>query len=174
MQSGRTATQGKWALLVIPAIMLLGCGIFGKDEGPKERTLELTFEPSGKLNFDGTSANVVEIAVFALSGTDRFLACQVQTLFDPNYDHLNFEAFAQDTLASWKFTIKPGERQILPVRYTPDPGRAKRVHLGVVGDFFRPPGEGRERKIFPLTDKAVEKLIITLGENTVESIRRTE
>ena len=172
MDKGRRVVRVLGVLSVVTGVALSGCGLFGGGGGPKERTLELTFVPSGKLNFDGTSANVVQVAVFVLTGNERFQSGRVETFFDPEYDKNYYTQFASDTLGAWTFTLKPGQKETQIVRYNPGQAKSKRVCLGVIGDFFRQPSDGRERGVFQLENKESQRLTVTVGENTIESIKR--
>jgi len=170
MQNRRRIVHVTTVLAVASAMLFSGCGIFGGGGGPKDRTLELTFVPSSKLNFDGTSANVVQVAVFVLTGTEKFQSGRVETFFDPEYDKSYYTQFAADTLGAWTLTLRPGQKESKIVRY--NPGQAKRVSLGIIGDFFRAPGDGRERAVYQLENKEAQRLTITVGENVIESIKR--
>ena len=163
--------QRIWPVVLL-TILLSGCGIFGGDDGPKERTLEVTFVAADQLNFDGTSSNVVQLAVFTLTDTERFLGGRVETFFDADFDRAYYEEFATDTLGAWVFTIKPGETETKIMRYMPRPTGSPEVSLGIIGDFFNPPGDGRERAIYTLRNKSADRLTVIIGENLIEKIER--
>jgi type VI secretion system VasD/TssJ family lipoprotein len=159
-----------WVLFAVTAVLVSGCGIFGGG-GPKERTLELTFQASERLNHDGTNAKSVEVAAFVLKRTERFLGGQVATFFDPESDEDYYATFTEDTLKTLVFTLRPGETETKVVRFMPDPTGSKEIHIGVIADFFRPPEVG-DRRTKLLKNKSVDRLIITIGENTITSIDR--
>jgi type VI secretion system VasD/TssJ family lipoprotein len=170
---GAKGTMGKVILaLIIWSVLISGCGIFGGGGGPKERTLEISFRASDKLNYDGTAPNVVQVAVFVLTDTERFLGGRVETFFDADFDRAYYSEFAADTLGAWVFTVKPGETDTQILRYMPGPAQSGETYLGIIGDFFNPPGDGRERAIFTLRNKSVDRLTVVIGENLIESITR--
>jgi len=160
-----------WPVVVF-AVLLSGCGIFGGNGEPKEKTLEVTFVASDKLNFDGNDPNVVQLAVFVLTDTERFLGGRVETFFDAGFDRAYYEEFAADTLGAWIFTIKPGETETKIMRFMPRPTGSPAVTLGIIGDFFNPPGDGRERAIYDLQNKSADKLTVFIGENLIQKIER--
>jgi type VI secretion system VasD/TssJ family lipoprotein len=157
-------------LIAAMGLLQLGCGIFGGG-GPEERTLELTFRGSDRLNHDGTNAKSVEVAAFVLKRTETFLGGRVATFFDPSYAGDYYAKFAEDTLKTLTFTLKPGGTETKVVRYMPDPTGPKEVYLGVIADFFRRPDVG-DRRTKLLKNKSVDRLTITVGENTISSIDR--
>ena|GEM_PF-2674822 len=172
MHKGLTRVRLAWWLSSVPAIILVGCSLFGLGGGPKERALILKFVAADKLNFDGTSANPVQVAVFVLSATERFKGGRVEMFFDDDFDRAYLAEFAQDTVAKWMFTIKPGQTESRTLRYKLGPSAPKRVYLGVIGDFFRPSEDGRQRAIHTLRNTKTERLTITMGENYIESVTR--
>jgi len=174
-QAGCKYVQVLWWLVPVSAVLFVGCSLFGLGGGdePKERTLELTFVGSDQLNFDGTSSNVVQVAVYVLTDIDNFLGGQARAFFDDDF-HQEFSAkFAADTVSKWIFTIRPGETETYPVRYTYDAARSKLMYLGVIGDFFMSPENGRERSIYTLRNKSVERLTVTIEENYIGRIDET-
>jgi hypothetical protein len=112
------------------------------------------------------------VAVFVLTDNERFLGGRVETFFDADFDRAYYAEFAADTLGAWILTIKPGETETKIMRYLPGPADSKETYLGIIGDFFKPPGDGRERSIFSLRNKSTDRLTVIIGENLIESITR--
>ena len=158
-------------LIAVLGLLLLGCWPFSGGNGPKERTLELTFQASDRLNHDGTNAKSVEVAAYVLVNTERFLGGQVATFFDPESDENYYATFAEDTLRTLRFTLRPGGTETRVIKYMPDPTGSKEIYIGVIADFFRRPDVG-DRRTKLLKNKSVDRLTITVGEITVTSIDR--
>ncbi len=161
-----------WLVVPVLVVTLAGCSLLGMGGGPKERTIELSFTAAESLNFDGTNSNAAQVAVFVLGATDRFLGGKVETFFDADFDQTYYAEFAADTLGARIFTVRPGQTETQIIRFTPGPDTPKRLYLGVIGDFFRRPENGRERAVYALRNKSSERVTINIGENSIESITR--
>ncbi len=161
-----------WYVSPVLAIFLVGCSLC-RGGGPKERTVQLTFDPSFRLNWDGSDSKTMQVAVFVLRDTDRFLSGQVAAFFDSEYDQGFYDRFAGDTIKSWIFTIRPGREETQIIRYTLTQSDPDRVYLGVIGDFFNPAGNGRERLPYALKNKSKQKITVVIGEDQIEKISRT-
>lgn len=163
-----------WVVLSMTVVVLLvaGCSLF-RGGGPKERTVQLTFDPSTQLNWDGNDSKTLQVAVFVLKDTDRFSSGQVAVFFDPGYDRDYHDRFAEDVVKSWTFTVRPGQAETQVLRYTLGQADPERVYLGLIGDFFRPADNGRERSVYTLKNTSQQQVTATFGKDMIESVVRT-
>jgi len=162
-----------WLPIIALLLLLSGCSLF-RGGGPKERTIELTLQPAAELNWDGTASKTLQVAVFVLRNTDRLLTGQVATFFDPNSDKDYYDRFAaEDVVGQWTFTIRPGQTETQVVRYTIGKDDPKRVYLGVIGDFFAPADNGRERSVYTLQNASKQKITVVFGKDQIEKVERT-
>lgn len=175
IQMNRNWNRKRWVWFVIPvlAIFLVGCSLC-RGGGPKERTVELTFDPSFDLNWDGEDPKPLQVAVFVLRDSDRFLSGQVAAFFDAGYDQDFDQRFADDRIENWIFTVRPDQTESQIIRYTLSQSDPQRVYLGIIGDFFTPAGNGRERAVYALKNKSKQKITVAIGKDQIETVSRTQ
>jgi type VI secretion system VasD/TssJ family lipoprotein len=156
-------------LFAVVLLVLAGCSLFRGGE-PKERTIQLTFDPSPQLNWDGSESKTLQVAVFILKDTGRFAGGQVAAFFDPDYDRDYSERFAADVVKSWTFTVRPGQSETQILSYTLGQAEAERLYLGIIGDFFQPADNGRERSFYTLKNTSQQQITAVFGKDLIESV----
>jgi type VI secretion system VasD/TssJ family lipoprotein len=154
----------------IAAVMLTclaGCGwIFGKQEKPMR--VEVVLTGSSDLNFDGKNAQSVQVKVFLLRNGARFMGADPRTFFDPTFDEGFAPVFAKDTLATASVNVAPqGTASVeLVVPYVKV--EKEKPVLCVIADFYRPPGEKKERLALNIKKKTYQKVKLEVGKDWVK------
>ncbi len=168
----RKRIHGVWLVSLALMMFLASCSLF-RGSGPRERVVQLVIDPSAQLNWDGQNSKPLQVAVFVLTDTDRFLSERVATLFYPDEHEDDYRDFADDVVENGEFTVRPEQPDTQFIRYTITRKDIKRVYLGIIGDFFEPAGNGQERKIYALKNSSKQEFTLEFGKNEIESIKRT-
>ncbi|MEW5702029.1 MAG: type VI secretion system lipoprotein TssJ [Candidatus Zixiibacteriota bacterium] len=162
------STAYRMAALVIVVEGLAGCGIlFSKQEKPMR--VEVAFTGTDSLNFDGQTAQAVQVKAFILNNTERFSATNVQAFFSSTFDVSFTAEFAKDIIDSVTLIIAPRETRRSTIEIPFSRARNVSPHFGAIANFAQPATvRGRERIVFKIPKKTQQTVAIQLGSNWVE------
>ncbi|MEW5875556.1 MAG: type VI secretion system lipoprotein TssJ [Candidatus Zixiibacteriota bacterium] len=148
-------------------LMLSGCGwLFGKQR--KDMVVTVEFTGSDSLNHNGEIAQAVQLNVYALKGSSRFMQGDVRAFFDPTFDPGFLEEFnKQDTLRTATVILAPKETRSVDLVIPFIRARDAKPVLGVIADFNLPPGKDQERLSLNLSKKTKQTIKINVGRNWV-------
>ena len=154
-------------VLALGLFGLAGCGwLFGKQGKPM--TIIVEFTAADSLNFDGETAQAVQVKAYVLKNTARFMAGDVRAFFDPTFDP-GFIGDLQknDTLKTSSVILAPGETKSIEMVVPFYKARDMKPALGIIADFYRPPTEKTERLSFEMKKKTKQTIRISVGRNWV-------
>ena len=154
-------------IAVLILTCLAGCGwIFGKQEKPMR--VDVVLAGSSDLNFDGKNAQSVQVKVFLLRNSARFMGADPRTFFDPTFDEGFTSVFARDTLATASVIVSPQETTSVELVVQFVKAEKEKPILCVIADFNRPPGEKKERLALKISQKTYQKVKLQVGKDWVK------
>jgi type VI secretion system VasD/TssJ family lipoprotein len=160
----------RFAAAGIAAVMLTclaGCGwIFGKQEKPMR--VEVVLAGSSDLNFDGKNAQSVQIKVFLLRSSTRFMGADLLVFFDPTYHDQLKASLGKDILDSGSVILSPQETGSLDLEVPFVKVEKEKPVLCAVANFYRPPGQKRERWAMNISKKTYQKVKLEVGKDWVK------
>jgi type VI secretion system VasD/TssJ family lipoprotein len=160
----RSLVAGAMALVVIG---IAGCGwIFGKQEKPMR--VEVVLTGTSDLNFDGKNAQSVQVKVFLLRSSARFMGADPRTFFDPTFDAGFAPVFAKDTLASASVIVSPQETTSVELTVPFVKAEKGKPVLCAIADFYRPPAGKAERLALNIPKKSYQKVKLQVGKDWVK------
>jgi len=139
------------SLIVCIAWLALGCP-------PAQTRVRMVINAAGKLNPDsgGQSLSVV-VRLYQLKDKGRMETADYNAIWKSDK-----ETLADDMLERQERVLQPGTQEMLEIQ----PNTAA-SYLGIVALFRNPSGD-TWRKVVPLNKSKVQKLAITLNEQTIE------
>ena len=150
----KALVAGVMALVVLG---LAGCGwIFGKQEKPMR--VEVVFNGTADLNFDGKNAQSVQVKVFLLRSSARFMGADPRTFFDPTFDAGFAPVFAKDTLATASVIVAPQDTTSVELSVPFINAEKGKPVLCAIADFYRTPGGKTERLALNIPKKSYQKV----------------
>ena len=168
--SSRRHAARRFAAMGLAALLLTafaGCGwIFGKQEKPMR--VEVVLAGSSDLNFDGKNVQSVQVKVFLLRNSARFMGADPRTFFDPTFDEGFLPVFAKDTLATASVIVSPQETTSVELVVQFVKAEKEKPILCAIADFNRPPGEKKERLAFKIPKKSYQKVKLQVGKDWVK------
>ena len=170
LKVGSRALDRLVILSAVAAILagLSGCGVlFSKQEKPMQVEVELVGTDS--LNFDGQSAQAVQVKAYILRSVERFNAADVQAFFNSAFDPGFASEFAKDILDSVTLIVAPRETRSSMIEIPFSRARDVSPQFGAIANFSQPStARGRERVAFKMTKKTRQTISVQLGKNWVE------
>lgn len=155
----------------LAATALNGCGwIFGKQAKPMR--VEVVLSGTSELNFDGKSAQSVQVKVFLLRNSARFMGADVRAFFNPTFDQGFGPVFAKDTLATASVSLAPQETTSVVLEVPFAKVQKDKPVLCVIADFYRPPTEKRERLSIPVKKKTYQKVKLEVGKDWIKKPKK--
>lgn len=164
----RPAAQAAAAVALAGFLVTIsGCGwIFGKQR--KDMVVTVQFTGTDSLNHSGEIAQAVQLNVYALKGSPRFMQGDVRAFFDPTFDPgFLGEFYRQDTLRTATVILAPNETRSVDLVIPFIRARDTKPVLGLIADFNHPPGRDRDRLAINLTKKTKQTIKIDVGRNWV-------
>ena len=170
----KTPVRGRavrWIAITALTTLLLtsvaGCGwIFGKQEKPMR--VEVVLSGSSDLNFDGKNVQSVQVKLYLLRNSARFMGADPRTFFDPTFDEGFLPVFAKDTLASASVIVSPQETTSVELVVQFIKAEKEKPILCAIADFNRPPGEKKERMALKIPKKSYQKVKLQVGKDWVK------